>query len=257
MTGLHYEISGPPDAPVLVLGCSLGTTLQMWQPLLGQLGDRYRVVRYDHRGHGGSPVPPGPYTVEELGRDVLALLDSLDLDQVLYCGLSLGGMVGMWLAAHAPHRVRRLALLCTAAYLPPAEGWLTRAAQVRSAGTASIAELVLARWFTAPYLAAHPDEVAAYRTMLAGAPSEGYAGCCEAIAKMDLRPVLPRIRAATLVVAGRADPAIPPVFGEQIAAAVPGARFAIVEGAAHLASVEQPAAVGLLLAGHLGGRGER
>jgi 3-oxoadipate enol-lactonase len=252
MTGLHYEVSGPPDAPVLVLGGSLGTTLDMWQPLLALLGDRYRVVRYDHRGHGGSPVPPGPYTVEELGQDVLALLDDLGLDQVFYCGLSLGGMVGMWLGAHAPHRVRRLALLCTAAYLPPAEGWLARAAQVRSAGTGSIAELIVARWFTAPFLTANPDAVAGYRAMLRGIAAEGYAGCCEAIAKLDLRPVLPRITAPTLVVSGRADPAIPPPFGEEIAALVPGARFTIVDGAAHLAAVEQPEAIGLHLMTHLG-----
>jgi 3-oxoadipate enol-lactonase len=254
VTGVHYEVSGPPGAPVLVLGGSLGTTLQMWRPLLDQFGDRYRVVRYDHRGHGGSPAPPGPYTVEELGRDVLALLDSLDLDSVLYCGLSLGGMVGMWLGAHAPHRVRRLALLCTAAYLPPAEGWLTRAAQVRAAGTSSIAEQVVARWFTAPFLTGRPDEVASYRTMLGGVSAEGYAGCCEAIAKMDLRPVLPRIAAPTLVVAGLADPAIPPLFGEEIAGLLPGARFQIVDRAAHLASVEQPEAVGLHVMNHLGER---
>jgi 3-oxoadipate enol-lactonase len=252
MTALHYDVTGPAGAPVLVLGGSLGTTVRMWEPLLDQLGDRYRVVRYDHRGHGGSAGPPGPYTMEDLGQDVLGLLDALDLDQVLYCGLSLGGMVGMWLAAHAPHRVRRLALLCTAAYLPPAEGWLTRAAQVRAAGTGSIAELIVARWFTAPFLTAHPDTVAAYRAMLTDIPPEGYAGCCEAIAKMDLRAALPRIAAPTLVLAGRADPATPPLFGEEIAAAVPGARFTVVDGAAHLAAVEQPEAVGLHLVNHLG-----
>jgi 3-oxoadipate enol-lactonase len=253
MTRIHYEVAGPPDAPVLVLGGSLGTTLHMWQPLLDRLGERYRVVRYDHRGHGGSPVPPGPYTVDGLGRDVLAVLDALELDRVLYCGLSLGGMVGMWLAAHAPDRVRRLALLCTAAHLPPAEGWLTRAAQVRAGGTGSIAGTVLARWFTAPYLTAHADDVAGYRTMLAGVPAEGYAGCCEAIAAMDLRPLLPRITAATLVVAGLADPATPPDLGAQIAGAVPGARFAVVENAAHLAAVERPEAVARLVVEHLSG----
>ncbi len=252
MTALRYEVGGPPGAPVLVLGGSLGTTLDMWRPLLAELGDRYRVVRFDHRGHGGSPVPPGPYTVDELGRDVLDLLDLLGVGDTFYCGLSLGGMVGMWLAANAPQRVSRLALLCTAAYLPPAEGWLTRAAQVRSAGTGSIAGAVLSRWFTAPYLAGQPGEVAGYRAMLAGTPAEGYAGCCEAIAAMDLRPVLPRISAGTLVVAGCADPATPPALGEQIAAAVPGARFEVVEGAAHLAAVERPRAVARLVMEHLG-----
>jgi 3-oxoadipate enol-lactonase len=252
MTALHYEVSGPAAAPVLVLGGSLGTTVDMWEPLLAQLGDRYRVVRYDHRGHGGSPVIPGPYTVEELGQDVLALLDGLGLDRVFHCGLSLGGMVGMWLAAHAPHRVRRLALLCTAAYLPPAEGWLTRATQVRSAGTGSIADLIVARWFTAPFLTANPELVARYRAMIAGVPAEGYAGCCEAIAKMDLRAALHRITAPTLVISGRADPATPPAFGEEIASLVPGARFTIVDAAAHLSAVEQPEAVGRHVMNHLG-----
>lgn len=253
MTVLRADVSGPPEAPVLVLGGSLGTTLHMWQPLLDQLGDRYRVVRFDHRGHGGSPVPPGPYTVGELGRDVLALLDSLRLERVFYCGLSLGGMVGMWLGAHAPQRVRRLALLCTAAYLPPAEAWLTRAAQVRAAGAGSIAEAVLARWFTAPYLAGRADAVAPYRAMLAATPAEGYAGCCEAIASMDLRPVLGRIEAPTLVVSALADPITLPAHGEQIAAGVPGARFEIVPDAAHLASVQAPEAVARLVTAHLTG----
>ncbi|HKT00012.1 MAG TPA: 3-oxoadipate enol-lactonase [Rugosimonospora sp.] len=249
MTILHAEVSGPPGAPVLVLGGSLGTTLDMWQPLLDELGGGYRVLRYDHRGHGGSPVPPGPYTVDELGRDVLALLDARGLDRVLYCGLSLGGMVGMWLAAHAPERIERLALLCTAAYLPAGQGYRDRAAQVRAAGVGSVAEAVLARWFTVRYLARH--DVAGYRAMLAGTPAEGYAGCCEAIAAMDLRPVLPRIVAPTLVVSGSDDPAIPPPFGEQIAAAVPGARFEALDDAAHLAAVEQPGAVARLLRQHL------
>ncbi len=247
----HYQTSGPAGAPVLVLGGSLGTTSDMWLPMLDHLGDAYRVVRFDLRGHRGSPVPPGPYTVDELGRDVLALLDTLELDRVLYCGLSLGAMIGMWLGAHAPDRIRRLALLCTAAYLPPAEGWLTRAAQVRAAGTASIAEPSLARWFTAPFLVGHRDEVARYRSMLAGIPDEGYAGCCEAIAAMDLRPVLSRIGAPTLVVAGLADPATPPAYAEEIAAGVPDARLDVVPGAAHLAAVERPDEVGRLVREHL------
>jgi 3-oxoadipate enol-lactonase len=253
MTVLHCEVSGPAGAPVLVLAGSLGTTLAMWRPLRDALGDRYRLVCLDELGHGGSPVPAGPYTVEQLGREVLALLDSLGLDRAHFCGLSLGGMVGMWLAAQAPARVQRLVLLCTAAYLPPADGWRARAAQVRAAGTGSVAEASLARWFTEPYRTGRPAEVAGYRAMLAGIPDEGYAGCCEAIAAMDLRPVLPGITAATLVVSGLADPSTPPALGEQIAAAVPGARFEVVPAAAHLAAVEQPAAVARLVRGHLDG----
>lgn len=276
---LHYEISGPAGAPVVVLSGSLGTTLRMWQPMLDTLahngsardgsardgsardgtGEPWRVVRFDHRGHGGSPGPAGPYTMEDLGRDVLSLLDTLALDRVSFCGLSLGGMIGQWLGVHAPDRIDKLALLCTAAYLPPAEGWLTRAATVRATGgTAGIAEPVFARWFTAPFLAsrdaARMAEVARYRKVLASMAPEGYAGCCEAIAGLDLRADLPRIGAPTLVVSGLEDPAIPPEFGAEIAAGVPGARFVVVARAAHLASVEQPVHIGRLVAAHIAGQ---
>lgn len=250
MARLRHEEFGAPEAPVLVLGGSLGTALRMWQPQIDALADRYRIICYDHRGHGGSQVTPGPYTIDDLGADVLALLDGLGVETFAYCGLSLGGMVGMWLAAQQPDRVRRLALLCTAAHLPPANGWLERAARVRAAGTASIADAVVARWFT-PAMPEDDPRVARCREMLLNTPAEGYAGCCEAIAAMDLRPVLDRITAPTLVVAGALDPAIPPSFAEQIAETVAGARLAILPHAAHLSNVECPEAVSGLLAGHL------
>src|SRR5262249_40541687 len=148
MATLHHEEFGPPDAPVLVLGGSLGTALRMWQRQVDALADRYRIICYDHRGHGGSQVTPRPYTIDELGGEVLTRLAGLGVESCAYCGLSLGGTVGMWLAAHQPDRVRRLTLVCTAACLPPAEGWLDRAARVREAGVASIADAVVARWFT-------------------------------------------------------------------------------------------------------------
>jgi len=253
MATLHHEVYGPAGAPVVVLGGSLGTDLSMWRPQVAALSRRYRVICFDHRGHGGSQVPPGPYTVDDLGNDVLALLDGLGLPRVSYCGLSLGGMVGMWLAAHHPERVARLALLCTAAHLPPAAGWHERAALVRADGTASIANAVLGRWFTAGFLAdpARRPLLDRYRRMLSATPAEGYAGCCEAIAALDLRPALPRICASTLVVAGADDPAIPPPLGAEIAAAVPGARFTVQSRAAHLASVERPDEVSALLTEHL------
>src|SRR6188472_3087695 len=139
MTRLFHVIDGRHDAPVLLLGGSLGSTVEMWLPQVPRLSQRLRVVRFDHRGHGGSPVPPGPYTVAELGGDVLELLDHLGVRRAHYAGLSLGGMVGIWLAAYAPERVDRLALLSTAAYLPPAQGWLDRAAAVRAGGMAAVA----------------------------------------------------------------------------------------------------------------------
>ncbi len=243
----HHVIDGPPDGPTLLLGGSLGSSVEMWLPQVPRLSQRLRVVRFDLRGHGGSPVPPGPYTVDELGRDVIALLDHLGVARAHYAGLSLGGMVGMWLAANAGERVDRLALLCTAAHLPPSQGWYDRAAAVRSGGVDAVAEAVLARWFTAGY----PDDTSAYRRMLLATPAEGYAACCEAIATMDLRPNLGTIGSPTLVIAGAADPATPSELGAQIAAAVPRGRIVVVPGAAHLANVERAGAVTDLLAEHL------
>jgi 3-oxoadipate enol-lactonase len=249
---LAYVVDGPAEpagreVPVLLLGPSLGSSGAMWAPQVPVLARHLRVVRFDHRGHGRSPVPPGPYTVADLGRDVLALMDHLGIARAHYAGLSLGGMVGMWLAAHAPARIDRLALLCTAAHLPPAQGWLDRAAAVRAGGLAAVADAVLARWFTPEFTDTQP-----YRQMLLATPAEGYAACCEAIAELDLRPVLGTIAAPTLVIAGEQDPATPPELGQQIASAIPGATFVTVPRAAHLANVERAETVTGLLAAHLG-----
>lgn len=247
---LGHEVTGPPGAPVLVLGGSLGTTRAMWRPQVAELSRRMRVVTFDHRGHGASPAPAGPYDIADLGADLVDLLDHLGLDRVHYAGLSLGGMVGMWLAAHRPERVDRLGLLCTAAYLPPADAWRARAAQVRERGTASLTEALLGRWFTASFADRRPEVVAPLVADLAVTPAEGYAACCEAIAGMDLRPVLARIAAPTLVVAGADDPATPPRDARVIVEAVPCARLTVLDRAAHLASVEHPARVTALLTEH-------
>ncbi|MEV6694676.1 3-oxoadipate enol-lactonase [Micromonospora sp. NPDC051196] len=247
---LHATVDGPPDAPVLVLGSSLGTTGAMWQPQVAALATRFRVVRYDHLGHGGSPVPAGPYRIDLLGREVLRLLDDLAVGSAHYAGLSLGGMVGMWLAAHAPERIDRLALLCTSAYLGPADGWRARAASVRAGQLDAIADTVVTRWFTPGFAAARPDTVAGYRDMLTATPPAGYAACCEAIAAMDLRADLAAVRAPTLVIGAADDPATPPAHAADIAERIPSARLAIVDDAAHLANVEQPAAVARLLRAH-------
>lgn len=249
---LDFTVTGAPDAPVLVLGASLGTTRQMWAPQLDVLSAHFRVVAFDHRGHGGSAVPAGPYSIGELGGDVLALLDRLEVIRFSYAGLSLGGMVGMWLAAEVPDRLERLALLCTSARLETADGYRDRAGLVRREGIATVADAVLGRWFTPRFHALSPDTVARYRAMLVSTPAEGYAGCCEAIAGMDLRGRLAEIAAPTLVVAAERDEALPVADAELIAARVPGARLAVVADAAHLANVEQPAAVTGLLAAHLG-----
>jgi 3-oxoadipate enol-lactonase len=236
---------------VLILGGSLGTTLAMWD---GQapLAERLRFVRHDHRGHGRSPVPPAPYELADLGRDVLALMDRLGLERASYGGVSLGGMVGMWLGAHAPERIERLVLICTSAHMPPASQWAERAAAVRRAGTTDVvADAVVERWLTPGYAAEHPGVRASLRNMLVSIPPEGYAACCGVLERMDLRPVLGRIGAPTLVISGSDDPATPPEHQRLIAAAIPGARHEVVGPAAHLAPVERPDAVNALILDHL------
>jgi len=244
---------GPVDAPVLVLGNSVGTGQGMWTPLIPELAANFRVLAVETRGHAGSEVPAGPYTLDELGADFLALFDELGLGPVRYAGLSLGGMIGMWLASHAPERIERQALICTSAYLPPAQGWIERARTVRAEGTAAIAETAAARWFTPGFRAREPERVRAALAMLEATPDEGYAGCCEAIAGMDLRGDLHRITADTLVIAGADDPATPPSHAEAIVESIPGARLQIVPDAAHLATLEQPAAISALITAHLQG----
>ena len=254
MARLGWQVDGPAGAPVLVLGSSLGTTRDMWRPQLAALAERFRVLRYDHRGHGASAVVDGRYTIADLGNDVLDLLDSADVDRVHYAGVSLGGMVGMWLASHAPERLDRMALLCTSAYLPPASAWAERASAVLGDGMPAIADVVVGRWFTPAFAAVSPDVVAAARAMLVGTPPVGYAGCCAAIEQMDQRDDLAKISAPTLVIAGEDDPAIPPEHGRAIADAVPGARFELVPGA-HIASLESAATVTALLISHFDGAG--
>jgi 3-oxoadipate enol-lactonase len=246
-------MDGPAGAPVLLLGNSLGTTTALWEPQLPELSQRFQVLRYDHRGHGASPVPPGPYTLDELGADVLALLDSLGLRRVHAGGSSLGGMVAMWLAANAPDRVDRLVLLCTSAKLGPPQMWIDRADAVRRGGLESIADLMLSRWFTPGFAERRPEVVAWARKLLLGTPADGYIGCCAAIQTMDLLPVLGSITAPTLVIAGADDPATPVEHARRIAARIAGARLEIVPGAAHLANVEQPAAVTPLMVDFLEG----
>ena len=240
---LHNEISGSDGAPPVLLLNSLGSDLSMWDGQLGGLSQRFRVIRCDTRGHGRSPVLPGPYTVDDLGADVLELLDSLRLQRVHVVGVSLGGILAMWLATHAATRVDRLALVCTAAHFPSAQTWAERAALVRADGTGAVADAVVARWFTPGYAAREPERVAAARAMIAATPAEGYAACCDALAAADMRPLLGAVRAPTIVVSGAEDPSSPPERGEELAAGIRGASIVVLPDAAHLAPLERPAAV--------------
>jgi 3-oxoadipate enol-lactonase/4-carboxymuconolactone decarboxylase len=248
---VHHLIEGPADAPALLLIHPLGANLRIWQPLMPQLRTHFRVIRYDQRGHGASPVPPGPYTIEALAIDALALLDRLQIARAHVCGSSLGGMVGMWLGVHAKARVDRLALICTAAQLGPAEGWHERAALVRARGTRAVAEVAVARWFTAGFAAREPETVARMVRMVEDTADEGYAASCEAAASWDIRAELSQIEAPTWIAAGAEDPATPPAHAYFIGASVPRARVDVIEGAAHLAFAERPARVGRLLLDHL------
>jgi 3-oxoadipate enol-lactonase len=249
---LHHATAGPDDAPPLVLMGSLGTTLEMWDPQVARLSDRLRLISIDHRGHGRSPAPAGPYSIEELGGDILDLLDRLELERVSFCGLSLGGIVGMWLGVNAPGQIERLVLLCTAAHLPPASAWRKRAAIVRAKGSPEVlADAVVEAWFTRPWAEANSGLIAEYRSMVAATPAEGYASCCEAIADVDLRGDLARIEAPTLVIAGAQDPAAPPECGREIADGIPRARLELLDPAAHLASVERAGVVSDLIAAHV------
>lgn len=251
-----YTVDGPAAAPVLVLSGSLGSSAAMWDPQVRLLRQRFRVVRTEHRGHGGSPLPaqPGPWTVEDLAADLVRLLDHLEVERASWLGLSLGGIIGMHLAATRPERIDRLVLACTAAVIPPPEAWHERAALVRKeGGPAALGDVLLTRWFTGGFPERRPDVEKAVREMLAACDTEGYAGCCEAIAASDQRPLLPAITAPTLVISGAADPATPPADGFALHQAIPGSTFAVIPGAAHLANIEQPERFNAVLLDHLAG----
>jgi 3-oxoadipate enol-lactonase len=235
---INVEVEGPQGAPVLMLSNSLGTTLHMWEAQVAPFTQHFRLVRYDRRGHGKSGVPKRPYTMERLGRDVLAVLDGLGVEKVNWCGLSMGGMVGQWLGANAPERVERLVLTNTSSFFPDKNGWNERLKLVEEKGVAAFAAPNMARWFTKGFLEREPQKVAAIQAMFAATPLEGYLACGAAVRDMDQRDLLPRIKAPTLVIAGKHDGATPPEANEYISNHIPGAKFALVD-AAHLSNIEQ------------------
>ncbi len=245
------------DRPVLVLAGSLGTNGAMWEPQLPDLVQWLEVIVTDHRGHGGAAPAGGPLAIDDLGRDLLAVLDRSDVERASICGLSLGGMAAMWVAAHHPDRVERLILASTAAHLPPAAAWHERAAMVRQHGTSSLLDVLMERWFT-ERLAGDPVLGERFAAMLGSVDDESYARCCEAIAAMDLRPVLDRIVAPTLVIAGREDPVTTPATAVELQQAIPGAQLVVLAAARHLVSHEQPAAFTSAVIDHvLGDRASR
>lgn len=237
---IHVEVEGPERAPVLMLSNSLGTDLHMWDDQVGPFTKHFRLVRYDRRGHGKSGVPEGPYAMERLGKDALAILDGLGIDRVNWCGLSMGGMVGMWLGANAPQRIDKLILSNTSPYMGAApEVWNERIETALGAGMPALVDATLERWFTKQFRERNPGAVARIREMVLKTPPKGYAACCAGIRDMDQRESLSRIRSRTLIIAGRHDPSTTVDVAEFMQSRIPGAKLAVID-AAHLANVERP-----------------
>lgn len=234
---IHYDLAGSASAPVLVFSNSLGENFSMWDPQLAEFQQQFRVLRYNTRGHGQSSVSPGPYTIEQLARDVLGLLDKLGFDRVHFCGLSMGGQTGMWLALNAPARLQKLILSNTAAKIGTPEMWNTRVETVRNGGMKSISTAVIERWFSADFRAKSPAIVASTKLMLESANPEGYVANCAAISDFDVREVIREIHVPTLVIAGTKDAATTPADGRYLADHIPGARY-VELNAAHLSNIE-------------------
>jgi len=247
---LRVRIDGPERAPWLVLSNSLGATLEMWQPQVAAFSEHYRVLRYDTRGHGSSSIPPRPWTIADLGGDVIGLLDALQIERAHFCGLSMGGATGMWLATRAPQRLDRLVLCNTTPWLGPPQTMTARIAQVRRDGMAPLVEGILQRWFTPEFRASDAAAVDRIGQMLLAAPAEGYAGCCEALRDMDQRDDLPRINAPTLVIAGTADPSPGIDAARQWAGTIPQVSFTELP-AAHLSNIGAATAFNAAVLGFL------
>jgi 3-oxoadipate enol-lactonase len=240
-TAIHVEVEGPEGAPVLMLSNSLGTNLHMWDDQIPAFTRHFRLVRFDRRGHGGSAVPKGPYSIERLGRDALAVIDGLGIAKVNWCGLSMGGMEGMWLGANAANRIDKLVLSNTASYFPDRTMWDGRIKTARDKGLAALVDATIERWFTAQFRQRSPQAVARIREMFLSTDLEGYVGCGGAIRDMDNRSLLAKVSVPTLVIAGRHDMGTTLEAGQFIAEHIPGAELVVLE-TAHIANVEQPQA---------------
>ncbi|HUZ66934.1 MAG TPA: 3-oxoadipate enol-lactonase [Beijerinckiaceae bacterium] len=237
----NVKVEGPENAPALMLSNSLGANLHMWDDQAAAFARSFRLIRYDSRGHGASVANPGPYSIERLGRDALAILDALGVAKAHWVGLSKGGMVGQWLLANAGERFGRAVLANTAAHYADPSSWNARIAAVRANGMTALAPSVIERWFTPEFLEREPAAVERVAAMLRATPAEGYAACCAAIRDMDLREDDRRIKNPVLVIVGARDLATPPAHGQDIAARIAGAKLVELE-AAHLSNIEQPEA---------------
>jgi 3-oxoadipate enol-lactonase len=236
---INVEVEGPQDAPVLMLSNSLGTNLHMWDDLVKPFTQHFRLLRYDRRGHGKSGVPKGPYSMDQFGRDVIAVLDALKIRTINWCGLSMGGMVGQWLGANASERIDKLILSNTSAYMEDKKIWNDRIKFVQEKGLEAMVGPNLERWFTADFRARSPQAIARMREMFVATSPAGYIACGEAIRDMDFRESNTRIAKPTLIIVGRHDPATPPAAGEAIHRQIKGSEVAILD-TAHIANIEAP-----------------
>ncbi|MBM3489192.1 MAG: 3-oxoadipate enol-lactonase [Alphaproteobacteria bacterium] len=241
-TQINYDVSGPPGGPAIVMGHSLASSRVMWDPQLSALSGKYRVMRFDTRGHGLSAVPSGAYTVDQLADDALALMDALGIAKAHWIGLSMGGVLGQNIALRRPERLLSLALCNTLARVAPEARavWTGRIATAEAEGVGPMADTTMQRWFTQPYLQKNPPELQTIRAEYLNTPRGGYVGCCHALSTLDYLDRLTAVKAPTLVIVGRQDMGTPVAMSEAIAGKIPGAKLVVVENAAHLGNIEQP-----------------
>lgn len=236
---IDYRLDGPADAPLLVLSNSLGTTFNLWQPQMAELTKHFRVLRYNQRGHGRTPLPDAVLTLEILGQDVIALLDMLDVEQAYFCGISMGGLTGLWLNRFQPQRFKRLVVANTAARIGNTEGWQQRAQLARNSGLASIAASSAARWFSEDFQQRFPQQVNELVTQLAQSDAAGYAACCDALAQANLLAEIPQMSAPMLVIAGELDPVTTVEDAQMLLNGAPDARLAVLP-ASHISNIACP-----------------
>lgn len=236
---LAVTVEGESSLPALMFSNSMGADSSMWDQQVSDLRGGFRIIRYDARGHGRSDPRPGPYSIEMLARDALSVLDSLEIEQAHWCGISLGGIIGQWLGANAPARINRLVLSNTTNYFPNPAPWQARIDAVKKGGVSAIADAVIAGWLSEEFRTRNPHAAGRAREMLIGTSNEGYIACCEVLSRLDQRDLSPQIACPTLVIAGRHDKSTPMDAGEALSQLIPNAGFAVLE-AAHISNIEQP-----------------
>ncbi|MEN8391387.1 3-oxoadipate enol-lactonase [Acinetobacter indicus] len=238
---INYQTFGDATKPALVFSNSLGTNFKMWQPQIDHFQQDFFVISYDTRGHGASSAPQGPYTLDQLGQDVVNLLDHLNIEKAAFCGISMGGLTGQWLAINKPERFSHVVVCNTAAKIGQEQAWNERAALVREQGLAPIASTAAGRWFTEPFIQSNAATVATLSNDLGAGSPEGYASCCEALAKADVREQLKDIQVPVFIVAGQQDPVTTVADGEFMQQRIANAELFEIN-ASHISNIEQPEA---------------